>query len=711
MCKAVVIIIIISTFVLPGSSMSMFINNKRTMNNNINGAPEILGNLDGELPVSHYVEREFGGNGNIEIIYPLEFDIIQQEIIEVIGNANVSNFGYYTVTRFKAKYDNNYNLFHRSMPKEIINSSVPITDDVIAIWDTSSEDGEDHYWLILDVYDTGGGLIGSDEIVVYVEDNALIQDGWPLEITSYGTHSSFNAMDVDYDGDLELFLGNDYYGDDPNFYAWHHNGELLDNWPVGIPFWGGTYSSPAIGDLDGDGIMEIAVTCGQKLFVYHPDGSLVFSYYTDQGGCLFPSMGDVDNDGVLEIIYRGCDPVLYVFTSTGDHYDGYPLFLDEPPYPNGGGSQVQAVGDINGDGFLDVVFGTNYRRLYAYTLHNQEPVAGFPLDIPGRAYGPVLGDIDNDGDIEIIVAVEDYPICCDMYVWNADGTLYPGWPHDAYAVSGGENPQIASLGDIDGDGDLEIFFTSYWHKMFAWHHDGSNVNGWPKNNIGEWIFTQPIIGDIDGDGLPDIITQSRHNQTNSIIAFNNQGEIIDGFPKEIVSHSGRVYNSAPILDDLDKDGDIEIVSRSQDQWREGEFLLRVKVWDLQNEYNLSNMEWPMFQHDPHHTGFYTKKTSGPDVEITSISGGLFKVRATIKNTGSVEATGVNWSITLSGGLIPLGRETTGIIDSLSVGEKVTVSSNLILGIGKTIVTVTAEIPESSDMAKRNALVLLFFIKI
>ncbi|GAG95740.1 unnamed protein product, partial [marine sediment metagenome] len=55
-------------------------------------------------------------------------------------------------------------------------------------------------------------------------------------------------------------------------------------------------------------------------------------------------------------------------------------------------------------------------------------------------------------------------------------------------------------------------------------------------------------------------------------------------------------------------------------------------------------EWPMFQHDTHNTGFYTKKTSGPDVEIVGIRGGLFKVRAMIKNTGSVEATGVNWSM-------------------------------------------------------------------
>ncbi|GAG96331.1 unnamed protein product, partial [marine sediment metagenome] len=72
--------------------------------------------------------------------------------------------------------------------------------------------------------------------------------------------------------------------------------------------------------------------------------------------------------------------------------------------------------------------------------------------------------------------------------------------------------------------------------------------------------------------------------------------------------------------------------------------------------------------------------------------------------------GVNWSITLGGGLILLGRETTGIIDSLPVGEKVTVSSNLILGIGKTVITATAECTEgSSDTKTKDAFVLLFLI--
>ena len=98
------------------------------------------------------------------------------------------------------------------------------------------------------------------------------------------------------------------------------------------------------------------------------------------------------------------------------------------------------------------------------------------------------------------------------------------------------------------------------------------------------------------------------------------------------------------------------------------------------------------------------------LEIGSIIGGFVKVSAVIKNTGGVAATGVNWSITLDGGIILLGRETSGRILSIPAGGEKTVSSSVILGFGKTVITVSAETAGFSDTAERDAFVLLFFIK-
>jgi len=98
------------------------------------------------------------------------------------------------------------------------------------------------------------------------------------------------------------------------------------------------------------------------------------------------------------------------------------------------------------------------------------------------------------------------------------------------------------------------------------------------------------------------------------------------------------------------------------------------------------------------------------LEIGNITGKLFKVSTVIRNIGGVDATMISWSITLDGGVILLGKETTGNILSLSAGDETKISSGLIFGFGKTVITVTAECAEgSSDTNTRDAFVFLFFI--
>ena len=99
-------------------------------------------------------------------------------------------------------------------------------------------------------------------------------------------------------------------------------------------------------------------------------------------------------------------------------------------------------------------------------------------------------------------------------------------------------------------------------------------------------------------------------------------------------------------------------------------------------------------------------TAGPTIEIGAITGGLFKVKAVIKNTGGGAATDVSWKIELTGGLIILGKDSFGTIATLNAGANQTVSSKLILGFGKTVITVTA----GTDTKTQNATVLLIFIK-
>ena len=100
----------------------------------------------------------------------------------------------------------------------------------------------------------------------------------------------------------------------------------------------------------------------------------------------------------------------------------------------------------------------------------------------------------------------------------------------------------------------------------------------------------------------------------------------------------------------------------------------------------------------------------PALEIQTLTGGLFKIKTSIKNTGTIAASGVHWSIVLNGGAF-IGKNSSGTISSIAPGGDTAISSKFILGFGKTEVTVTATIPESSDTVVQNGTIFLFFIKL
>ena len=100
----------------------------------------------------------------------------------------------------------------------------------------------------------------------------------------------------------------------------------------------------------------------------------------------------------------------------------------------------------------------------------------------------------------------------------------------------------------------------------------------------------------------------------------------------------------------------------------------------------------------------------PKLEIGVFSGGLFKIKTVVKNTGAIDITKVNWNMTITGKVF-IGKQTSGTLLNIPPGGEKTVTSDLILGWGKAIVTVTVSHPVSSVTKSQNATILLFFIKV
>jgi hypothetical protein len=128
----------------------------------------------------------------------------------------------------------------------------------------------------------------------------------------------------------------------------------------------------------------------------------------------------------------------------------------------------------------------------------------------------------------------------------------------------------------------------------------------------------------------------------------------------------------------------------------GNYEIRAKAKD---DYNVLS-SWS----DPFQISIF----GGPRLEIQSINGGFFKVNTVIKNTGGVEASDVNWKISLDGGAF-IGTATKGV-DTIAAGEEVNVKSKFIMGFGPTTVTISAKLQdEVMDTRTQNGFVLLFFV--
>ena len=136
----------------------------------------------------------------------------------------------------------------------------------------------------------------------------------------------------------------------------------------------------------------------------------------------------------------------------------------------------------------------------------------------------------------------------------------------------------------------------------------------------------------------------------------------------------------------------------------------VHAWDDEGEYEVRAKAKDDFGESDWSLSHIIEIIAGPKLEIGIIRGGLFKVSVDINNIGATAATGVQWSIKLEGGAF-IGKETEGTGLDIPAGGSETVTSNLILGFGSTMIAVETSIAESSDTREQSGFVFLFFIKV
>ncbi len=286
-----------------------------------------------------------------------------------------------------------------------------------------------------------------------------------------------------------------------------------------------------------------------------------------------------------------------------DALPGFPIHIGESAEAS------PQLGDLDGDGVYEILFGTADGVVHAL-YGDGTAVAGWPVQIPALADSPstmpavadgtlpaspdpvlnavAVGDLDGDGEVEV-VAASHYG---SLYAWHADGTLVAGFPHQTIGRDrlewGGDLWNFdqgymgaPALWDLDGDGALEIIAAAMDGRLYVVDHTGADWGPYPIELChplncgvdGYRAIASPTVGDVDGDGDPDIgvgtneSVDGRYSVSHLVDA--RTGITLPGWPRldmgligqaTLLPLVGEGHPSAMAFADIDGDGDLEIAN-------------------------------------------------------------------------------------------------------------------------------------------------------
>jgi hypothetical protein len=341
-----------------------------------------------------------------------------------------------------------------SIPQTIIPK---LTSGPLSFTDSGQRLGTGHSWDV-----ALGDLDGDGDLDAFVANSeqdespntVWFNDGYgyfTLSDQTPGFSQGVSLGDLDRDGDLDALTTN-WYGDMiSKVWVNDGSGHFADSGQnLGFAM------NSAIGDLDGDDDLDIFLGQLGANSVWLNDGS---GFFSNSSQCLGNAVSaavaleDLDGDGDLDVLTAGWDEPAKAWLNDGNgNFTEYKQTLCSAKIHVHG----LASGDLDGDGDLDAfmtVASDHPNQVWFNDGTGGFIDSGQPLQSP-LAHAVGLGDLDNDGDLDAVTAHGDRTGNSGGRIWLNDGVGH--FTDSGIRLGETYSPGLA-LGDLDGDGDLDVY--------------------------------------------------------------------------------------------------------------------------------------------------------------------------------------------------------------------------------------------------------------